>query len=196
MNYSELVAEVYLVTNRPDRASETASAVKSATLKLHNTDFYSKDIYETGVQFATSDFRQSLDYVSLIPNYRALKYFRIVTGATDDAGRFIDIITPTEVLDSYGRTRNDIGYVAGRVLNINSATTFQYALIGAYVNPIVRAEAYSSWIAEQFPYAIIHEAARLVYMATGQLEEAQGQNRLMLEQLKLLTQSALSDVGY
>jgi len=196
MTFTELLTEVYQITNRPDLVNETKSAIKAATLKAHKSDFYSKDIHETGIEFDTATFRQSLDYISLISNFRALKYLRRVESATDDKGKFFDIISPDEVLDSYGYNRNDIAYVAGRVLEIRSSTEFKYALLGCYVLPIVREEAYSSWVAEQFPYFIVYEAARVLFRMMGQMEESNAQAGLVAEELQLLKMSALSDVGY
>lgn len=196
MNLAELIAEVYLVTNRPDMVNETLSAVRSATLKAHQTDFYSKDIYETGVEFTESNYIQSLDYISLVSNYRALKYLRRVQDEHDQNGVFFTIVTPEEILDSYGRTRANIGYVAGRSLELHSSVPFTKCLLGCYVNPIVSVENYSSWVAEQFPYAIVHDAARKIFMATGQLDEASGQTRLLAEEYQALRSQSLTDVGY
>jgi len=196
MTFDELVAEVYLVTGRSDLVLETKSAVRAATIKAHQTDYYSKDIYETGVVFTTPSYKQSLDYVSLISNFRTLKYLRRVDNALDDKGIYFRIITPDEVLDSYGIGRTDIAYVAGRVLEIRSSVPFSNALLGAYVNPIVREGAYSSWVAEQFPYFIIREAARVLFRVLGQPEESNGQAQLLVEELSILRMSALSDVGY
>ena len=196
MTFDELVAEVYLITNRPDLVAETKSAVKSATLKAHKTDFYSKDIFETGVEFETAEFRQSLDYISLLSNFRALKYFRRVEDENDDVGMFLDIITPEEILDSYGINRSDIAYVAGRVLEIRSSVTFSKALLGCYVLPIVREGAYLSWVAEQAPYAIIYEASRVIFKAIGYDEQSATFSGLLAEEYILLKQSAISDVGY
>lgn len=196
MTFDEIVAEIYLITNRPDLVADTEAAVKAATLKAHKTDFYSKDIHETGVEFETATFRQSLDYILLIPNLRSLKYFRRVEDENDDVGKFLDVITPEETLDSYGCNRSDIAYIAGRVLEIRSSVEFSKALLGAYVYPIVTPKsAYTSWVAEQHPYFIIHEAARRIFISVGQLEEAGGQTRLVAEELELLRLSALADVG-
>ena len=197
MTFEELLAEVYLITNRPDRVAETKSAIKSATLKAHQTDFYSKDIHETGIEFPSVDFRQSLDYINFIPNFRALKYFRRVEDELDDVGKFLEVVTPEETLDSYGCNRTDILYVAGRVLEIRSSVSFSKALLGAYVLPIVTPEVdYASWVAEQHPFFIIHEAARVVFRGIGQMEESNAQTQLVAEQLQLLRQSALTDVGF
>ena len=196
MNFNELLQEVYQMTNRPDLVNETKSAIKAATLKAHQSDYYSKDIHETGIEFDTATFRQSLDYISLISNFRSLKYLRRAESAKDDSGKFFTIVTPEEVIDSYGCNRNDIAYVAGRVLEIRSAVPFKYALLGCYVLPIVREEGYQSWVADQHPYFIVYEAARVIFRMIGQMEESNAMMGLVAEELRLLRMSALSDVGY
>lgn len=195
MTFDELIEEVYLITNRRDLVARTKSAVKAATLKAHKSDFFSKDIFETGVEFTDPDFRQSLDYVSLLSNFRALSYLRRVEDENDDVGKFFDIVTPAETLDSYGINRVDIAYVAGRVLEIRSSVCFTKMLMGAYVLPIVREGAYNSWVAEQFPFAIIHEAARRVLRTIGNLEESNAQSQFVAEEYAELKLSAKADVG-
>lgn len=196
MNLTELQTEVALITNRPDLTSEILSSIKAATLKAHHSDFYSKDIHETGIEFTEAAFRHSWDYINLISNFRALKYFRVVEDENDDIGHFLEIIPPELTLDAYGRNRNDIAYVAGRVLEIRSSTSFRYALVGCYVSPIVATITYSSWVANLYPYVIIHEAARRVFAMIGQPQEANLQAQLFGEELKVMRQDALSDIGY
>lgn len=196
MTFDELIAEVYDITNRPDLVTATNAAVKAATLKAHQSDYFSKDIFETGIEFPTADFRQSLDYVSLYSNWRALKYLRRVEDETDDVGAFFMVLTPEETIDSYGVNKVDVAYVAGRVLEIRSRVEFSKALLGCYVRPIVTPdEAYVSWVAEQHPYAIIHEAARRIFTSIGQLEEAAGQRLLVAEEYIELKMTGLTDVG-
>ena len=196
MNFTELIEEVYEITKRPDLVTATKNAVKAATLKAHQSDFYSKDIHEQGVQFDSSTFRQSLDHVSLVSNFRAFKYFRRVEDENDDVGKFLDIITVEETLDSYGVNRSDIAYVAGRVLEIRSSVAFSKALVGMYVLPIVVEATYTSWVAEQHPYAIIHEAARKIFKIIGKLEESNGQRELVAEEYSLLVRTGIADVGF
>lgn len=196
MTLTELVDEVYNLTNRPDLSAQTISAVKAATLKLHNTDYYSKDIYETGIEFSKANYIQSVDIYSLIHNFRAIKYIRVAENAADDSGRFIEIITPEEVVDSYNRNRTNVAYMAGRSLEIRSATELKYAYLGCYVRPIISTDNYSSWIAQLHPYAIIYEAARAIFMLIGYTDEANGYNALLNEELKLLKITNVSDIGY
>jgi len=196
MTFAELLIEVYNITGRDDLISLTTSAIKAATFKAHQTDFYSKDIYETPVQFDTSSYTHSLDIISLIPNYRALKYIRKYDTSDTEAGDFIGLITPEEILDKYNRELTDICYVAGRNLEIKSSTEFDTVLLGCYVSPIVVEASYSSWVADLYPYAIIHEAARFVFGAVTLQAEAKIQAGFVAEQYAELKINALTDVGY
>jgi len=196
MTFTELLTEVYNITGRSDLVDLTKSAVKAATLKAHATDFYSKDIYETPIQFDEIAYVHSLDIYSIISNYKALKYIRKYDTVTTSAGDFIDVITPEEILDQYNRELTDVCYVAGRVIEIKSSTSFNTILLGCYVNPIVTESGYSSWIAELYPYAIIHEAARFVFGAIAQNEEKNIQKEFVAEQYAELKINALTDVGY
>lgn len=195
MTFDELKEEVFLLTNRRSFIAETESAIRAATLKAHKSDFYSKDLHEQGVEFPTVEFRQSLDYISLIPNFRSLKYLRRVETPTDDVGAFFEIVAADNVLDSYNCNRTQIAYVAGRVLEIRADVEFQFALLGAYVSPVVRVGAYDSWVAEQFPFAIIYEVCRIIFRMVGQIEESNAFGQLAAEQIAELRMSALSDVG-
>jgi hypothetical protein len=196
MTFDELVAEVYILTNRPDLIAETKSAIKAATLKAHTSDYYSKDIHETGVEFDTSNYRQSLDYPALISNFRTLKYIRRVENELDDVGYFFEVLSVDNTLDTYGRNKADIAYIAGRVIEIRSSVSFSKCLLGAYVLPLVTESNYSSWIAELHPFAIIYEAARVVFKSIGYDEQSAAITGLVAEEYQLLRMTGLTDVGY
>lgn len=198
MKYSDLIEEVQLITNRPDLAAETASAVKSATLKAHQSDFYARDIYETDVIFSSSNYLQSIDLPQLICNFRSLKYLRRYDiKDSPESGIFLDIITSDEVLDSYGRNKSDIAYMAGRMLEIRAAAAFEYAILGCYVFPLVTPESkYSSWIADMHPYAIINEAARVIFKMIGYDEQSAQYNTLVAEEYQTLKMTGLAEAGY
>ena len=71
MTFDELLSEVYICTNRPDLVDETKAAIRSATIKWHNSDFYSKDLFETGISFESSSFVKTLDIYALYSNFRS-----------------------------------------------------------------------------------------------------------------------------
>lgn len=195
MTFDELLEEVYLITNRRDLVAETASAIKSATLKAHNTDFRSKDLYETGIQWDTAEYRQHIDYITLVSNFRAIKWLKRVEDENDEIGVQFCIVTPDELLDDYNQMRSDVCYVAGRIIEIRSSVKFSRALLSCYVNPIVRTGAYSSWIAMLQPNAIIFEAASLILRAIGENEKVVYFTALRNEEYQLLTINHTTDQG-
>lgn len=196
MTLNELIAEVYTITGRPDRIAETRSAIKAATLKMHQSDYYYKDLYENGIAFDSSEFYQQLEYRTLIPRWRAAKYLRKYDSVGMTAGRFLDLVPPEMVLDDYKLERSDIYYVAGAHLNIKSSSKEQYYLLGCYINPDVTDAGFSSWIADDHPFAIIYDAAASVFKAIGKDGENSLYRELVAEQLTLLKISNVIPNGW
>lgn len=193
--FAELCAEVHTITNRPDLVAETKTAVKAATLKAHQVDYFYKDLFEVGVSFDTEDYVQSLEYRSVVDNYRALKYIRKTdaNGAAD--GAFLDLLTIEETVDTYGLNKNDICYVAGNVIQIRSSTPLQYIFFGCYLNPVIVEAQYNSWVAQDHPYAIIFDAAATVFKMIGFDEQATLYRQLVAEQIVLLKTSNIEAGG-
>jgi len=196
MTLAELIQEVYTLTARPDRVDETASAIKSATLKAHQSDYYYKDIYEVGVDFGTASYLQSLDYRTLIPRWRALKYLRKYDLTTLVPGNFLSIITPDQLMDRYNVEKTNICYAAGAYINIKADTEERGYLVGCYINPDITTLTYNSWIALDHPYAIIFDAAATVFKAIGKDEEAAAYRGLVQEQISMLRASNIIAEGY
>ncbi len=193
-SFTELLSDVYTITNRPDLVAETKLAVKAATLKAHQSDFYYKDLYETGVQFSSADYNQVLEFRTLFPRFRSNKYIR-KTDATGVPGDFLSLITPALSLDRYGSQREDVYYAAGDVIQIKSSTQLQYILFGCYLNPDITESGYSSWVALDHPYYIVFEAAVTIFKTIGQDEAAAVYTKLSAEQLAMLKSSNIEVEG-
>jgi hypothetical protein len=167
-DFNSIVADVFTITNRRDLIAQTQLAVRTATLQLHRKDFFAKDLVEVVLQFPTVDYLQSIDYRTIFPQYRSLKYLRKYSPLNavypeNGMGPFLDIIVPESVLDEYSQTRNNVAYVAGSNINLRSDTLIQYVAMGLYVNPVVATpETYSSWVALEAPSAIAYLAASIV----------------------------------
>lgn len=194
--FAEILADVYSLTARPDLVAETTLAVKAATLKAHQTDFYPKDILEQAISFETPDYVHSIEYRSIIPNWRALKYLRKYDAVSGAASDFVIMSTPELVLDQYGSQRTDIVYLAGAELQVKSSTQDQYFLLGCYVNPIVTPDKYNSWVALDHPYAIVYGAAAIVLKAIGFDETASRMQQETMEQYASLRQNNLLINGW
>lgn len=196
MTLNELRQEVYTLTNRPTLVAETLTAIRSATLKLHQSDYYYKDLVENGILFTNALYVQSLDYRTLVPLWRALKYLRKTNSTGTELGAFFEIITPEQVLNNYQIDREDVCYVAGAYLQIRSSTELQYAMMGYYVNPNVTEAGYSSWIALDHPYAIVFEAAATVFKMIGDTEKFAAYTQLAAMQAAEVRMSNIQAQGY
>ena len=198
MNLAELKAEVYSLTGRADRTDETAAAIRSATLKAHQSDYYFKDIYEIGISFSTADYVQNFDYRATIPLWRSLKYIRkydVINGVGVEGLR-LDVIVPENVFDAYGAEKTNVCYGAGSYIQIKSSTQQQTYVIGCYVNPNITDAGYNSWVALDHPYFIVFDAAATVFKAIGKDDEATTYRALVAEQLAMLRASNILTAGF
>ena len=196
MTLTELINEVYTLTNRPGLVAETLTAVRSATLKLHQLDYFYKDMFETGVAFLTPAFVQQIEYRLLIPKWRSLKYLRKTDSTGTEQGQIYNIITPEQVLDSYGVNQENVCYVAGSAIQIRSRDQLQYCILGCYVNPDITSGGYDSWIALDHPYAIVFEAAAIVFKAIGDTEKFAAYTQLAAMQAAEVKLSNIQSYGY
>lgn len=197
---TSLVNDVYALTNRPDLVSETLLAVRNATLKAHNTDYYYKDILETGISFDYARAQHALEYRQLIPRWRALKYLRKyipnTSGVGGCPGSMLEVITPDQIFDSYNTTRENVCYVAGAQLQIRTREQQQYFLLGCYISPDVTEDKYCSWIAEEQPAAIVYAAASIIFKTIGFDEQAAAYQNLIADEYSQLKISQITSVGY
>jgi len=197
MTLTELRNEVYTLTNRPDLVAETLTAVRSATLKLHQMDYFYKDIYETGIVFTLPLYSQQIEYRTLVPRWRSLKYLRKTDATGYDNGVFFQVLSiPEMVEDDYRLNKKDVCYVAGSIVQILSSTQFQYAILGCYLQPDITEATYNSWIALDHPYAIVFEAAATVFKMIGDTDQYAAYTRLAVEQANDVKISNIQAVGY
>ena len=196
MTFDNLKQIVFDLTGRPDLIAETETAVRAATLKAHRSDFYAKDIYETIINAETPAHTHSIDYPSVVTNFRALKYLRKVDALSGTTlSGFIDVVTPEEIMDTYGRLRTDIAYTAGRVIEVRSSTVIDALIFACYVDPVITEHNYASWVAVQYPYAIIYEAARVVFKTTDEASKSAQYRELVMEEYNILRQNSLPVIG-
>jgi hypothetical protein len=194
-SFTSLVADVMALTNRPDLVNETNIAVRAATLKAHQSDDYIKDLQEYSVTFSVVDFYQSLDYKSIIPLWRKPRYIRKYNNSTGAPDQLLTYIEPEKVIDSYGYNRLDIFYVAGANIQIRSSTALQYILLGAYINPDITVNSYSSWIANDHPFCIIYDAVAIIFKTIGYDEQVPIYRGMVQEQYMQLKQHAITGLG-
>lgn len=198
MNLTELAAEVYTLTNRPDLVTETQAALRAATLKLHGIDYFWPDIVEVQIEFELTSYVQQLEYNALFPRWRALKYLRVIdTSQTPNApGKFITLIQPEFVLDEYHTERLDVVYGAGQFYNMKLSTQEKSFLLGYYEWPDLNPPTYRSWIADKIPWAIINEAASHIFKSIGYDEQYVRFQTLNQEHINMIKTMGIVAQGY
>lgn len=197
MNFSELVQAVISETKRPDLLTQTQSAVRAATLKAHQKEYFYKDIIEDGVAFTIPKYTQSFKptevNTSLFKRYRSPAYVRLWLYDETDAqnlGRPGDYLTLSQIgnlKDNYGYDKTMIYYQAGDRLNLRAPIEISHILFGFYVFPDVTEENFSSWIAVEQPRAIICEATRNIFNSISYMEQANKFEGLTAEEYSILT---------
>lgn len=176
---------------------EIPRALQAATLKMHGLDFFYKDIQTAQVVFDSSAYIQTLD-VTTLPRYRNISYIRKwdptlqtyqlnptllpplfnSVGAinTQQSLGMLQVIDIDDIFDDYGTEKMDICYQAGSTLFIKCSNAISYALAGWYAYPVVdisnHAANYNSWIANEYPFALIYDASSKIYAGTGQQDQS------------------------
>lgn len=89
----------------------------------------------------------------------------------------LERIDPDAILDDYALEKVDVWYNLNGQINIKSSTLFQWLKIVYYSWPIMDFQnmgntanpcpGYSSWIAAEFPYAIVFDAASAIFQKVG-----------------------------
>lgn len=192
---NELKADVLTVVKRPDLAADIEMHTKNAILKAHGADYWLKDLFEFAFNFANPEVNYSLDYKTLVPRWKTIKYLNTIDQTTRDVIRPLSPIPVEKFLDGYGYKRDYAFYLAGDMLQIRVSDSAQYFGAGVYLYPDTTLLSAPSWIADQFPFAIVYEAARTMFKSIGFDEQSASMEKLVAEAMAEVRMVGLTTVG-
>lgn len=211
---AQLVADVVTATARSDliATGDIALAVRRATLKLHAMAFWPRDLAEGVITFQDASLvNQSINIANNLPQFRAIKYIRecfpgqLTTAGTYNRERFYEKLEPDFILDDYGQNRDSIWYLGGSNINLRSRvvsnsggtqTSVPAVTVGWYQYPLVAdALTYNSWIADAYSFAIVDEAARMIFVNTGFMDIARTYDNIMTEHRQYMIQNFIDGEG-
>jgi hypothetical protein len=197
MTLSEMLDAVVSRSKRPDRKEEILLAIQEATLFCHNFDFFRRDMYEVPISYVSVGGLQTaqLIYADVLPSFRKIAYWRKWDPVSLVAGKFLSPVEPDAIFDAYNCKKQDIYYVASRVINWYSSTVDQAHIIGYWRFPNVSKSRYESWIAEQSPFCIINRALGKVFRTIGQPDEARAALQDSNEELMQLQTNEIESQG-
>src|SRR4051812_21167744 len=154
MTFSEMIQEVITITNRPDLVNETTLALRKATLKMHQFDFFKRDINEAvfGVAPASDGYNFSLSVSNDLPRFRALAYVRRYDTPFTGTENYFEEVMPDTLFDEYREEFTNCFYRAGDAIHFRAREIVTNFVVGWYQYPIVTPVAnYVSWIADAMP---------------------------------------------
>src|SRR4051812_5601790 len=111
--FSNIVADVYTLTARPDLVAETSLAVRNATLKAHRLEKWKRDIQELSVLIPTNTQAVvQLDIPTYFARWRQFKYIRPVDALTlSPFSKFLTVLEPDGIFDEYLAEKTDVYYI-------------------------------------------------------------------------------------
>lgn len=200
MDLATLQTEVQAITKRPDLTAQTLSAVQKATLRLHCLDYWARDAIDATITWAAPAYQQSWNYKtgpSANARWRALRYAVKAASNGDPYGTPLQHWEPgIGTYDSYGNQKVDVFYQSGNSYLFQFSDLPPKLLVGGYLFPDVSSGGYTSWIADEHPYAIIYDAARTILSSIGFNDvAAQVAGDLAIEIANLKT-TGVQAVGY
>lgn len=194
MTYAEILAAVNALTGHGDLPAETEQMIQAATLRMHHSDFYDRDLQEDRLILSTDATVHQFDAPATFTRFRAMRYIRTFVAGV--AGEFLTRLDPEAIIDGYGIYKENIWYVAGNNINLRSFVSISEVLCGWYVSPIIAVGTYSSWIATTVPHAIIFDACSLLFQMLNKQEVSRKFDNLVLEQLAMVKMHGLNARGY
>lgn len=172
---TDLQSLVVQRTGRPELVALTRTAIRTATLRAHHTDFFPRDGIRQTLQYIVDGSKVYADISDLytsIPNLRAVKTVYCVGGLNDALTEQLEYRTVGDEYDHEGRLRPGVYVIHGSMRIYPRVQTGKILVVG-FAQPNVADATYASWIADMYPEEVATWAAAIVMQRTGAMEQAQ-----------------------
>lgn len=185
--FAELEALVVGQTRRPEVSAITQAAIKSATLRAHHVDFFSRDLKQGSLSYtplSTAVLYDFADIYTLLPRLRSMKFVQSLDANNSTPVESLEYREADDLYDSDGNQRQHMYTLIGATLRIYPAMATGSAAAFYYENPNVSSASYSSWIADTYPDELAMWASAIVFARTGFVEMAQQFNETHIKPFK------------
>lgn len=164
--WTDLVAEVIAVTNRPDLTAEIDLGLRQALRTAHKSAKFWRDLAVVPVTGLALDALQQIPIAANLPQFRQAIYVK--SNVTD---KFYDPVDITDLVDSYGALKLNTYYGVGTTINIRSSAPEDAYEIAYYKYPIVSPkDNMDSWIATDYGDLLVALTGSLVLGMVGEQE--------------------------
>lgn len=174
-----VIAKTIEQTRRPELAAMTESAVKTATLRAHHTDFFPRDKAEHLLAYTpiNSPFYNIANISTVLTRMRSLKTIVGVDQASLAPCEEFEYRELDDLYDIDGNLRYSTYTLVGDTLRMIPSLPTGAAYIYYFQNPALGAAAsaapYNSWIADMYEDQLALWAAVIIWTRTGFRQMAQ-----------------------
>lgn len=178
---NELMDLTMEVTKRPDLVSRTATAIRLAILRAHQTDFFKADEKIHVLNYTVSNtrvFDEVTSFYSVVSRMRSPSFIQVLDASNLAFVEKLEYEEESNILDSYGTYKGGKFTVAGGTLRLYAFNRTGRADLFYYQNPNVSEAGFASWIADMYPDECATWAAAILFNRLGHQEQA----KLLLEQ--------------
>lgn len=172
--FADMQALVREITKRQELVGIIDGAIRMATIRAHNVDFFKRDRAIKPLTYSIppseSVWVDIANISTALPRLRAFEKVYSVDQAT---------LTPVEELtltnqffDQTNTLKWHVFDLIGDTLRVRAQRVTGRFDVYYYQNPDVTSAAYFSWIANEFPEEVAYWAAGIVWARTGNVEQA------------------------
>lgn len=187
-----LAADVYTLTNRPDLVAETKVALRKSIIKFHSADTFKRDIVSQTLQMSlyppldVNQFRWNIA-LTIFPRFRRPR--QLATSTLNPTVTVFKEVASDNIFNLYGSEFQNYFFISGSSITIKAIAGFDYLNFQYYQYPLVppvSTDPITSWICDQYPDAVIEEAAGTVFKMIGKDDEYSRYQTLFAENIMIL----------
>lgn len=159
-------------TKRPELVAITDSAIRLATMRAHQVDFFSRDQRNLLITYTpptTNELYTDIaDIYTSAANLRTPYFIQVEDSTTFLPVENLKFVSDyRDFYDVYNQVQDSIFTLLGTSLRIRAYTSTGRCRFFYYVNPVTTEVDYSSWIADQHSDELALWAAAIVWARSG-----------------------------
>jgi hypothetical protein len=171
--FAELYDQTIIETRRPELVAVTRSAVQTAVLRAHHTDFFPRDLDSTVLPYVVPN-TAFVDFPTIgasLTRLRSIKSLKSVDTNTVPVEQ-LEYRDIDDLYDSDGCLRQSVYTMKGETVRAYPQLMTGYMEFFYFMNPVVTEVGFSSWIADAYMEEVARWAASIVFARSGFLEQA------------------------
>lgn len=196
--FAELYAATLEQTKRPELQAITESAIRTAVLRAHHVDFFSRDLKTGILTYTVSNSAQFYDFPTVsatLPQLRTISHIYEISELGTPVNK-LEFRDPDQLLDECGQLCRGVYHMLGDTLRTYTLGTTGRMEVYYYANPLITGSTVlQSWIADLYKDDMAKWAAAIVFSRSGFLEMANKYNDDFIRPFKdTLVQSHMQDL--